>query len=208
MGRLILASPIALAVTLALFSLMAWMVDNGGKSIPKPTSTLSFTMVMAEQEQEQDVQRRQRSIPEQPQVPQVPTQAPARSEQTAAMDVSSLNPLVDLNLSTAIEGVAVNAPQFGEFSVNQQVMPLHRVEPNYPAKALQRGVEGYVTLRFNIDELGKTRDIEVVDSNPKRYFEREAMLALRNWKYQPKIVDGKAVVQTGLTVRLEFKLQK
>ncbi|EEY44124.1 energy transducer TonB [Vibrio mimicus] len=206
MGRLILASPIALAVTLALFSLMAWMVDNGGKSIPKPTSTLSFTMVMAEQEQ--DVQRRQRSIPEQPQVPQVPTQAPARSEQTAAMDVSSLNPMVDLNLSTAIEGVAVNAPQFGEFSVNQQVMPLHRVEPNYPAKALQRGVEGYVTLRFNIDELGKTRDIEVVDSNPKRYFEREAMLALRNWKYQPKIVDGKAVVQTGLTVRLEFKLQK
>ncbi|MEF2507513.1 energy transducer TonB [Vibrio mimicus] len=206
MGRLILASPIALAVTLALFSLMAWMVDNGGKSIPKPTSTLSFTMVMAEQEQ--DVQRRQRSIPEQPQVPQVPTQAPARSEQTAAMDVSSFNPLVDLNLSTAIEGVAVNAPQFGEFSVNQQVMPLHRVEPNYPAKALQRGVEGYVTLRFNIDELGKTRDIEVVDSNPKRYFEREAMLALRNWKYQPKIVDGKAVVQTGLTVRLEFKLQK
>ncbi|QXC56331.1 energy transducer TonB [Vibrio mimicus] len=206
MGRLILASPIALAVTLALFSLMAWMVDNGGKSIPKPTSTLSFTMVMAEQEQ--DVQRRQRSVPEQPQVPQVPTQAPARSEQTAAMDVSSLNPLVDLNLSTAIEGVAVNAPQFGEFSVNQQVMPLHRVEPNYPAKALQRGVEGYVTLRFNIDELGKTRDIEVVDSNPKRYFEREAMLALRNWKYQPKIVDGKAVVQTGLTVRLEFKLQK
>ncbi|PAR31308.1 energy transducer TonB [Vibrio metoecus] len=206
MGRLILASPIALAVTLALFSLMAWMVDNGGKSIPKPTAALSFTMVMAEQEQ--DVQRRQRSVPEQPQVPQVPTQAPARSEQTAAMDVSSLNPLVDLNLSTAIEGVAVNAPQFGEFSVNQQVMPLHRVEPNYPAKALQRGVEGYVTLRFNIDELGKTRDIEVVDANPKRYFEREAMLALLNWKYQPKIVDGKAVVQTGLTVRLEFKLQK
>ncbi|HHI5409270.1 TPA: energy transducer TonB [Vibrio metoecus] len=206
MGRLILASPIALAVTLALFSLMAWMVDNGGRSIPKPTAALSFTMVMAEQEQ--DVQRRQRSVPEQPQVPQVPTQAPARSEQTSAMDVSSLNPLVDLNLSTAIEGVAVNAPQFGEFSVNQQVMPLHRVEPNYPAKALQRGVEGYVTLRFNIDELGKTRDIEVVDSNPKRYFEREAMLALRNWKYQPKIVDGKAVVQTGLTVRLEFKLQK
>ncbi|MCR9386210.1 energy transducer TonB [Vibrio metoecus] len=206
MGRLILACPMALAVTLALFSLMAWMVDNGGRSIPKPTAALSFTMVMAEQEQ--DVQRRLRSIPEQPQVPQVPTQAPARSEQTAAMDVSSLNPLVDLNLSTAIEGVAVNAPQFGEFSVNQQVMPLHRVEPNYPAKALQRGVEGYVTLRFNIDELGKTRDIEVVDSNPKRYFEREAMLALRNWKYQPKIVDGKAVVQTGLTVRLEFKLQK
>lgn len=206
MGRLILASPIALTVTLALFSLMAWMVDNGGRSIPKPTAALSFTMVMAEQEQ--DVQRRQRSVPEQPQVPQVPTQAPARSEQTAAMDVSSLNPLVDLNLSTAIEGVAVNAPQFGEFSVNQQVMPLHRVEPNYPAKALQRGVEGYVTLRFNIDELGKTRDIEVVDANPKRYFEREAMLALRNWKYQPKMVDGKAVVQTGLTVRLEFKLQK
>ncbi len=206
MGRLILASPIALLVTLALFSLMAWMVDNGGKSIPKPTAALSFTMVMAEQEQ--DVQRRQRSVPEQPQVPQVPTQAPAKAEQTAVLDVSDLNPVMDLNLSTAMEGVAVNAPQFGDFAVNQQVMPLHRVEPNYPAKALQRGVEGYVILRFTIDELGKTRDIEVVDANPKRYFEREAMLALRNWKYQPKIVDGQPVIQPGQTVRLEFKLNK
>lgn len=132
MGRLILASPIALLVTLALFSLMAWMVDNGGKSIPKPTAALSFTMVMAEQEQ--DVQRRQRSVPEQPQVPQVPTQAPAKAEQTAALDVSDLNPVMDLNLSTAMEGVAVNAPQFGDFAVNQQVMPLHRVEPTIQRK--------------------------------------------------------------------------
>ncbi len=76
MGRLILASPNALLVTQALFSLMGWMVDNGGKSIPKLTAALSFTMVMAVQEQ--DVQRRQRSVPEQLQVPQVPTQAPAK----------------------------------------------------------------------------------------------------------------------------------
>ncbi|MDE1513804.1 MAG: energy transducer TonB [Vibrio sp.] len=206
MGRLLLASPVALAVTLALFSLMAWMVDHGGKSIAKPTAALSFAMVMVEQEQ--DAQRRQRSVPPPPPVPEIPTQAPAKAQQTAALAISSLNPQVNLNLSTAIQGVAVNAPQFGEFSVNQQVMPLHRVEPNYPARALQRRVEGYVILRFSIDELGKTRDIEVVEANPQRYFEREAMMALRNWKYQPKMVDGKAVSQLGQTVRLEFKLNQ
>ena len=66
----------------------------------------------------------------------------------------------------------------------------------------------YVVMKFTIDPTGKPTDIEVVEANPPRVFEREAMRALRSWKYQPKVEDGTAQSQPGQTVKLEFQLEK
>lgn len=205
MARLLIATPIALLCVVAVFSLMAWMVDIGNHSAPEPTQAVSFNMVMVENEQE--VQRRQRTVPQQPKPPEVPEQSPAPQ---AATELTQLSPVSQpvLGLSTAIEGLAISAPSFGDFGANQQVMPLYRVEPRYPAQAVRRGAEGYVVMRFTIDETGRTQDIEVTDAKPRRMFEREAIRALRQWKYQPKVIDGKAVAQQGQTVTLEFKISE
>lgn len=205
MVRLLLALPLALISALALFSFMAWMVDNGHQQPPEQTEALSFNMVMVEEDQV--LQRRQRSVPEQPEPPQVPEQL-AVLNQTQVDHVSPITPSMDLGLDTAIEGLAINAPQFGDFGVSQQALPLYRVEPRYPNRALKRKLEGFVIMSFTIDPTGKPIDIEVVDANPKRVFEREATRALRQWKYQPKVEGGKAIAQVGQTVRLEFKLAK
>jgi protein TonB len=74
-------------------------------------------------------------------------------------------------------------------------------------KAAREGKEGWVQMSFSIDTLGGVTDIKVIDSQPKRIFDREAKKALAKWKYKPKIVDGKPIVQTGLTVQLDFKMQ-
>lgn len=205
MGRLLIATPIALSCVVAIFSLMAWMVDTSHRRAPEPSEALSFNMVMVENEQ--DVQRRQRSVPEQPQAPEVPEQMPTSQANTQLTQVSPVaQPM--LGLDTAIDGLAISAPTFGDFGVNQQAMPLYRVEPRYPTKALKRGAEGYVVMKFTIDPTGKPIDVEVVEANPKRMFEREAIRALKKWKYQPKVVDGGAISQLGQTVRLEFKIAK
>ncbi|KJY81550.1 energy transducer TonB [Vibrio galatheae] len=205
MLRLLIAMPIALACVVAIFSLMAWMVDGRHHRATEPTSALSFNMVMVENEQ--DIQRRQRTLPEQPQAPQVPEQMPTSQTQTQLAQISPVAQPA-LGLDTAIEGLAINAPSFGDFGVNQQAMPLYRVEPRYPAKALKRGAEGYVVMTFTIDPTGKPVDITVVDANPKRMFERDAVAALKKWKYQPKVVDGSAIAQLSQQVRLEFKIAK
>lgn len=206
MMRLLLALPFAAGIAVALFAFMAWMVNNDGMRAPKQNEPVRFNMVMVEQQQ--DVQRRQRSVPEQPEAPQKPQEAPVSQQQTAATNSVSPTSVPSLGLDTAINGININAPTFGDFGVNQQAVPLYRVEPNYPSRALKRGAEGYVVLRFTIDETGRPTDIEVVEANPRRMFEREAMRALRNWKYQPKLDGGKAVTQPGQTVKLEFKLAK
>ena len=206
MIRLFLALPLAGALGLALFSFMAWMVDNGHQRSPDESETLSFNMVMVEQEQE--VQRRQRAVPEKPEMPEPPPEAQTSQSQAEVTPLNSMSSLPSLDFNTAIDGLAINAPTFSDFGSNQQAMPLYRVEPRYPAKALKRGAEGFVIMSFTIDETGRPVDIKVTDANPRRMFEREAMRALKNWKYQPKVVDGKAIAQVGQTVKLEFKLAK
>ena len=206
MIRLFLALPLAGALGLALFSFMAWMVDNGHQRSPDESETLSFNMVMVEQEQE--VQRRQRAVPEKPEMPEPPPEAQTSQSQAEVTPLNSMSSLPSLDLNTSIDDLAINAPTFSDFGSNQQAMPLYRVEPRYPAKALKRGAEGFVIMSFTIDETGRPVDIKVTDANPRRMFEREAMRALKNWKYQPKVVDGKAIAQVGQTVKLEFKLAK
>ncbi|ROV58033.1 energy transducer TonB [Vibrio ponticus] len=206
MVRLLFSIPIAGAIALALFSFMAWMVDNGHQRAPEASETMSFNMVMMENEQE--VQRRQRSVPEQPKPPEVPEQMEVSQARAETASVSPMAMQPTLGLDTAIDGLAISTPTFGDFGVNQQAMPLYRVEPRYPAKALRRGAEGFVVLKFTIDPTGRPTDIEVVDAKPRRMFEKEAVRALRKWKYQPKVEDGSALSQFGQTVRLEFKLAK
>ncbi|MDH6017089.1 energy transducer TonB [Vibrio splendidus] len=206
MIRLFLALPLAGALGLALFSFMAWMVDNGHQRSPDNSETLSFNMVMVEQEQE--VQRRQRVVPEKPEMPEPPPEAKTSQSQAEVTPLNSMSSLPSLDLNTSVDGLAINAPTFSDFGSNQQAMPLYRVEPRYPAKALKRGAEGHVIMSFTIDETGRPVDIQVTDANPRRMFEREAMRALKKWKYQPKVVDGKAIAQVGQTVKLEFKLAK
>ena len=206
MGRVILAIPLAAAIALSLFSFMAWMVDKGHYRSSEASEALSFNMVMVENEQE--VRRRQRSVPEQPKAPEPPPEAKMSRAQTQMTALTPMTSLPSLGLDTAIEGLAISAPTFADFTSNQEVMPLYRVEPRYPSKAKKRGLEGEVILSFTIDPTGRPVDISIVSATPKRVFEREAIRALKKWKYQPKVVNGKAIAQVGQTVKVEFELAK
>lgn len=85
--------------------------------------------------------------------------------------------------------------------------PLVRVEPRYPVEAAREGVSGWVRLSFSIDETGAVTDVAVLAAEPGTVFNREAVRALRRWKYQPQLVDGKAVRQQNMQVQLDFSLQ-
>ena len=206
MGRLLLALPASLLISVSLFSFMAWMVDKGNQRAPEASEAVRFDMVMVENEA--DVQRRQRSVPEQPEPPQAPEPMDLSQADTQMEPMSQMTPVSALGLNTALEGIAISAPNFKGTMGNQQALPLYRVDPRYPSKALKRRVEGYVIMRFTIDATGRPKDIEVIEAEPERMFEREAIRALKKWKYQPKVEDGVSIEQYGQTAKVEFKLAK
>lgn len=90
--------------------------------------------------------------------------------------------------------------------VDKSATPVVRVEPRFPMDALRNGISGWVKLSFTIDETGGVTDVEVVQAEPRGVFDREAVRALRRWKYQPQVLDGKAVRQSNLQVVLDFTL--
>ncbi|HHF3068375.1 TPA: energy transducer TonB [Vibrio diabolicus] len=206
MGRLLLALPASLLISVSLFSFMAWMVDKGNQRAPEASEAVRFDMVMVENEA--DVQRRQRSVPEQPEPPQAPEPMDLSQADTQMEPMSPMTPVSALGLNTALEGIAISAPNLKGTMGNQQALPLYRVDPRYPSKALKRRVEGYVIMRFTIDATGRPKDIEVIEAEPQRMFEREAIRALKKWKYQPKVEDGVSIEQYGQTAKVEFKLAK
>ncbi|WP_338853089.1 TonB family protein [Alteromonas macleodii] len=89
---------------------------------------------------------------------------------------------------------------------SSKLTPIKRVSPEMPKQAQREGIEGWVKLRFTINEVGGVEDVEVVDAQPKGVFDYEAKRALRKWVYRPQMVDGKVVRQNNMQVQLNFKL--
>lgn len=82
----------------------------------------------------------------------------------------------------------------------QSGMLVHRVDPRYPRLAVSAGISGTVELRAIIGRAGDVRSVEVLSGSP--LLTRAAVAAVREWRYRPTLLNGKAVeVETLVTVR-------
>jgi protein TonB len=67
---------------------------------------------------------------------------------------------------------------------------LQRVNPDYPAVARSRRIEGYVELEFMVGLDGRAQDIRVVAADPPGVFDTAATRALMRWRFEPGTRDG------------------
>ena len=101
--------------------------------------------------------------------------------------------------STGAARTAVEAP------ADDELGRVRVVEPVYPPQAMRDRVEGWVLLEFTITETGSVRDIVVVDSQPSGVFDAAAAEALADWKYRPRITDGRPVAhRSNVTMRFDL----
>ncbi len=57
--------------------------------------------------------------------------------------------------------------------------------PRYPADALRSGTSGEVLVELTIGTDGSVTDARVLRANPPRVFDREALNAVRRWRFEP-----------------------
>lgn len=87
-----------------------------------------------------------------------------------------------------------------------QALPIVKVEPRYPERALARGISGHVLLSLTIGPTGAVTDVAVVEAVPTGVFEASAVAAAKRFKYRPKVVEGRAVEQTDVLNLIRFDL--
>jgi protein TonB len=61
-----------------------------------------------------------------------------------------------------------------------------KVPPDFPREASQKGIStGVVKAKLTIEADGKVSDVEIVEAEPKRVFDRAVKQALMEWKFEP-----------------------
>jgi len=61
-----------------------------------------------------------------------------------------------------------------------------KVPPEYPAEAVRKNISsGSVRAKLTIAADGKVAEVEVVEAEPKRVFDRAAVEALKEWRFEP-----------------------
>ena len=89
-------------------------------------------------------------------------------------------------------GGAISAPRL-----------IHRVDPEYPPLAVNALIEGMVILEATVDATGAVTDTRVLRSH--FVLDQAATNAVRQWRYEPLLLNGKALPFV-LTVTVSFSL--
>jgi protein TonB len=77
----------------------------------------------------------------------------------------------------------------------------------YPRDAAMNGTEGWVKVEFTITEVGTVKDPRVIEAEPPRIFNREAIRAILKWKFKPRVIDGVAIERRATQV-IDFTLDE
>ena len=197
--RFVIAFGLASLVTFSLFYLMQSMIivegelDDSGK-----IKVVDFVRV----KRSEDVKKKDREPPKKNKIDEEPPPPDFNLDQNKSMDAGGIGIGAAIDTSMGLD----TGGGFSMASADGDAVPMVRVPPQYPERAAQRGIEGRVLIEFTISKSGSVKDAKVIAYEPSKIFNRAALKAVSQWKYNPKIVDGKPVEQTGQRISIPFRL--
>lgn len=210
--RFSLAAVAGLIVTLALFFLMQTLIATGEKALTEDNigSLVDFVRV----KQEQDVTTKDRKPKKPPPPDEPPPEVPPQNFNVAVDQTGFSMSNVDLNVGVDVGG--------GGFGISDgEYLPIVKVAPVYPRRALSRGMEGWVLLEFTVSEQGSVTNPVVIENcawvkgprtegectdSPNGIFDSAAMRAAQKFKYKPKVIDGEPVATANVPHKISFEL--
>ena len=97
---------------------------------------------------------------------------------------------------------------FSKFGVRDgPLVAVVRVQPTYPSIMSSKGIEGFVTVIFDVLPDGSVSNIAVLESS-HRGFERSAMQAASRFKFKARVVDGIPQPSRGIRYRFTFEMDQ
>jgi TonB family protein len=134
-------------------------------------------------------------------------------------DLSNASPDSDsgAQLNGIPELVALKSDQVDD----GEYLPISKVQPQYPRRALSKGISGWVIVEFTVTALGTVTDPFVIsncgwiknarnqgkcEDNPNSVFDSAATKAAEKFKYKPKVIDGESVATASVQNKFSFEL--
>lgn len=198
-GRYVISIVTGVAVTLTLLFVMQLLIESGQSALTKPRERAQLDFVRVKRNENLNVQELTPEKPPKP--PETPPETPPQDMDNIDTDA----PTIDIARPTVSTDTNIGGP--GRMNIAEgDYLPIVRVAPVYPTRALSRGVEGFVDMSFTVTITGSVIDPIVVQSTSSM-FERAATRAVLKFKYKPRVVDGVPVEVPGVKTRITFQLQ-
>jgi protein TonB len=198
MPRHFSAAFLAIGVTFGLFYLMQALILGKDMKLGEMSGTM-IEFVRLKRESELDLKKRKMPEKQEPEEPPPPPDLSMARSDKPSQEMGEMAFAIDVD-------VEMGGSDFAIAASDTDIVPIVRVNPQYPLRASERGIEGWVEVVFTISKLGTVKDPRVLNSHPSSIFDRAALKAIKKWKYNPKIEDGEPVERPGVKVRLKFEL--
>lgn len=198
--RWLVSLGLASAVTIALFYFMQALIATGGDleqrvnvvRIVDATMPEIVMEVVREVERPEEIQQLDQPPPD---VPDRNINMDGDNNLNISRDVVNVD--LDLNIGNA-----------GLGATDGEMLPLVNIQPTYPTRAAQRGIEGWAQVSFTVTETGGVRDVSVVDAEPAGMFDQASIRAAERFRFQPRVVNGQPVEVPNVQYVFRFQLEE
>jgi protein TonB len=204
--RILPAALVAAGVTFGLFLLMHKLISSGGDERAELDAIAGIHFGPVEIPDEIMIKSRRK--PPKPPPPKKPPPAPRMQISKMEQQVQNMPrmnmPDLDLPLVGG-EGMFIGNFQQVDPTAEGDIIPVVIIRPMYPREAAISGIQGWVKVEFTITEAGTVKNPRVIEAEPPRIFNREAIRAILKWKFKPRVVEGIAVERRATQV-IDFTL--
>jgi len=199
-GRYAFSIVVGVVVTMSLLFLMQVLIATGKTALTKPRDRAKLEFVRV---------KRNEALNTEDFTPEKPPKPPETPPETPPQDMDNIDPSAPtINVAPPTVSAETNIGGPGGMNIAEgDYLPIVRVAPVYPARALSRGLEGYVDLSFTVTTTGTVRDPVIIFSTSS-LFERAAIRAVEKFKYKPRVVDGVPVDVPNVKTRITFKIEE
>ena len=204
-SRFLASLLLGVAVTLVLFFIMQALIDSGDQAYRSDSDGQIMEFVRIKDDESLSLKdRRKPKKPEPPKEPPPPPKMIVEKQVKPTMNKVKID-IPNIDLPT----IAGGGPFLGNWAGNPlaegDVLPIVRIDPQWPREALVEGIEGYVIVEVIIAADGSVASAVIIESVPRRLFDRNVIRAVLKWKFKPRIINGVAVERRAIQ-RLDFSL--
>ena len=198
--RWVISIGLAALITIILFYFMQALIATGGELDQRVNVVRIVDATMPEIEMEviREVER-----PEEIQeIDTPPPEVPDRNiDMDGGADLNISRDVVDVDIGLDIGGASLGVS-------DGEMLPLVNIQPTYPTRAAQRGIEGWAQVSFTVTETGGVRDVSVVDAEPPGMFDQASIRAAERFRFQPRVVNGQPVEVPNVQYVFRFQLEE
>ncbi len=196
--RPLISLVVALAVTTGLFLTMQYLIEINDTQLNDETTHTLLDFVRIKRDEE--IERVNRIM--KPRIPELPPMRPPQIDMAdpTASPITIWIPEVPVDPQIITTNSAGNMYE-GDY------LPIVKVAPIYPPRALSRGIQGYCVVEYTVTRQGTIRDPMVVNSQcTSSLFHRVSIDAAQKFKYKPRVMHGEAVEVSGVQNKFTFQI--